>query len=251
MSLYGMMRTSVSGMASQAERLATVADNIANTSTVGYKRTTIEFNTHVLDSDSGVYNSGSVNTTQRAEIGRQGALKSTSSPTDLAINGSGFFIVQNGSEEFFLTRAGSFLVDSAGNLVNSAGNYLMGYDLGASGNAPVANGFGGLSPINVGLQDLIAVGTTEAELLANLPANADIVAAGSLPSDNVATAEYSGKTSLLMYDTLGNEKRLMCIMQRQQTTFGKQRFMTMQFQPAMLFPMQAGHWPRQRLNLTR
>lgn len=206
MSLYGMMRTSVSGMNAQAERLATVSDNIANSGTVGYKRNSIEFSTQVLNSSAGQYNSGSVGTSHRAFISSQGALRATTSSTDLAINGNGFFIVQDGSDDFFLTRAGSFLIDSTGNLVNSAGNTLLGYDLSTTGAPPVANGFGGLSPINVGLQTLTAVPTTAMELLPNLPANAAITTAGTLPSDNVANSAYDGKTSLLLYDNVGNER---------------------------------------------
>lgn len=206
MSLFGVMRTSVSGLAAQAGRLAAVADNVANTGTIGYKRSGVEFHTQVLDVNTGSYNSGSVSTVTRSEIGRQGAIRSSTSPTDLAISGNGFFVVQNGAGDFSLTRAGSFLVDSSGNLVNSAGNILLGYDLSNSTAPPIANGFGGLSPINVGLLELTAEPTTQAQLLPNLPSNAPVVAAGSLPSDNVATSDYAGKTSMLMYDTLGNER---------------------------------------------
>ena len=206
MSLFGMMRTSVSGLAAQAGRLATVADNIANTSTIGYKRSSVEFRTQVLDVSTGAYTSGSVNTTTRTEVSRQGAIRSSTSPTDLAISGNGFFVVQDGSGDHFLTRSGSFIVDSTGNLTNSAGNFLLGYDLTNTTSPPVANGFGGLSPINVGLLQLTANATTEATLLPNLPANAPVITAGSLPSDNVAASDFAGKTSLLMYDTLGNER---------------------------------------------
>ena len=206
MSLFGMMRTSVSGMNAQAGRLSTVADNIANAGTIGYKRNTLQFSTQVLDANTGSYNSGSVETTTRSEIARQGALRATTSSTDLAISGTGFFIVEDPSGTNFLTRAGSFVVDGTGGLINSAGNYLLGYDLSATGGAPVANGFGGLSRVNVGLLELQAEATTEAVLLPNLPANDPIIAAGSLPSDNVATSDFAGKTSLLVYDSLGNER---------------------------------------------
>lgn len=205
MSLYGLMRTSVSGMNAQANRLATVADNIANAGTIGYKRATAEFSTYVLGQNSGEYNSGAVNTVLRSEVSRQGALRSTNSATDLAISGQGFFVVQNASGQNLLTRAGNFQVDSEGNLVNAAGNYLLGYDIQQTGAAPLANGFAGLVPINVGLVELQATATTESEVTANLPANAD-VQTGPLPSSNDPNAEYAGKTSLLVYDSLGNEK---------------------------------------------
>ena len=75
MSLFGMMRTSVSGLAAQAGRLAAVSDNVANTGTIGYKRSSVEFHTQVLDANTGSYHSGSVSTVTRSEIGRQGAIR--------------------------------------------------------------------------------------------------------------------------------------------------------------------------------
>ncbi|MFC5039441.1 flagellar basal body protein, partial [Tianweitania sediminis] len=60
MSLYGMMRTGVSGMSAQANRLSTVADNIANANTTGYKRSKTEFSSLVVPNTPGYYNSGGV-----------------------------------------------------------------------------------------------------------------------------------------------------------------------------------------------
>jgi len=60
MSLYGMMRTGTAGMNSQASRLGTVADNIANANTTGYKKAMTEFSSLVLPATTGAYNSGSV-----------------------------------------------------------------------------------------------------------------------------------------------------------------------------------------------
>lgn len=124
MSLYGMMRTGVSGMNAQANRLSAVADNIANASTVGYKRAETQFSSLVLPSTGGQYNSGSVLTNVRYGISDQGGIRSTSSTTDLAIDGNGYFVVQGADGSTFLTRAGSFVPDKNGNLVNSAGYYL-------------------------------------------------------------------------------------------------------------------------------
>jgi flagellar basal body rod protein FlgG len=63
MSLYGMMRTGVSGMNAQANRLSTVADNIANSGTTGYKRSSTEFASLIIPSTTGNYTSGGVTTT--------------------------------------------------------------------------------------------------------------------------------------------------------------------------------------------
>ena len=188
MSLYGMMRTSVSGMNAQASRLGSVSDNVANSATIGYKQSSVEFRTQVLDVESSRYQSGSVRTDTQYDISRQGPIAGTDSNTDLAIDGDGFFVVQGTSEEYFLTRAGSFIVDNEGNLVNSQGHVLSGYGLNGSTTLPVANGFGGLEPINIGQLELVAQATDEATLVPNLPDAASPIAAGSLPSDNVATS---------------------------------------------------------------
>ena len=127
MSLYGMMRTGVSGMNAQANRLSTVADNIANAGTTGYKRSSTEFSSLIIPNVTGNYTSGGVTTSVRYATSQQGDLKYTTSTTDLAINGDGFFVVQDPSGKPFLTRAGSFVPDGDGRLVNAAGFYLMGY----------------------------------------------------------------------------------------------------------------------------
>lgn len=208
MSLNGMMRTSVSGMTGQASRLSTVADNIANANTNGYKRVANQFYSQVIDSGAGVYESGAVTNNIRNEISRQGPIRGSSSPTDLAIQGEGFFVLQTENGEHLLTRAGAYNVDSEGYLSNSQGRYLMGYDISDSGVVPVANGFGGLSRINVGSQELQAVPTTSGTFVPNLPDSAAIVAGADLPSANAATAAPTSKSSLIVYDNLGNERQV-------------------------------------------
>ncbi len=83
MSLYGMMRTGVSGMAAQSTRLATVADNIANSGTNGYKRASVEFSSLVIPNGTSNYVSGGVATTIRYAISQAGNTQYTTSGTDL------------------------------------------------------------------------------------------------------------------------------------------------------------------------
>ena len=200
-----MMRTGVSGMNAQANRLSTVADNIANSSTNGYKKASTEFSSLILPSVSGQYNSGGVTTTVRYSISDEGPLEFTTSKTDLALKGSGFFIVTDTSGTPFLTRAGSFTKDANGNLVNAAGFTLMGYDYKSGVPAPVVNGFDGLVPVNVAWGSLQATPSTTGVFTANLDASSDIVAPANLPSTNSATAEFTNKSSLVAYDNLGKE----------------------------------------------
>ena len=68
MSIFGSMKTAVSGMNAQANRLSTVSDNIANVNTTGYKSASTAFSSLVLPSTSGNYSSGSVETSIQRSI---------------------------------------------------------------------------------------------------------------------------------------------------------------------------------------
>jgi len=206
MSLYGVLRTGVSGMNAQSNKLGTVAENIQNASTTGYKRASTEFSSLILSSGKGAYNSGAVTTTVRYSIGDQGPITYTTSGSDLAISGNGFFVVSDQTGTPYLTRAGNFVVDGpTGNLVNAAGFQLMGYSL-ANGDPNVAvNSLSGLQPVNINSMAMQARPSTEGVFTGNLPYDADPVAAGSRPP---AGTTYTKKSSLVTYDNVGNEVKL-------------------------------------------
>ena len=208
MSLYGVMYTSVSGMAAQANRLSAVAENVANVNTNGYKRVSAQFASLLLHEFGGNYESGSVLTTVRSDIAGQGNIIGTSSATDLAIGGDGFFVVAAADGSPFLTRAGNFVPNGDGELVNAAGFRLMGYPIGSGGSTATVNGFSGLQTITLSELALRATPTTTGTFSANLPSGADIVAAADLPSTNSATAQYTAHSSLTTYDNLGGEVML-------------------------------------------
>ncbi|RDJ15400.1 flagellar hook protein FlgE [Rhizobium grahamii] len=204
MSIFGSMKTAVSGMNAQANRLSTVADNIANANTTGYKAVSTAFSSLVLPSTSGNYNSGGVQTSVRQSVSEQGDISYTTSSYDLAISGDGFFIVQSPDGVPVLTRAGDFTKDPEGNLVNSAGFKLMGYSYDAGAPAVVVNGFSGLVPINVNQSGLTAIASTTGTFSGNLNSNAN-VATGNLPSSNTAPITADTKQmSMVGYDKLGN-----------------------------------------------
>jgi flagellar hook protein FlgE len=192
-------------MAAQANRLGAVSDNIANSSTTGYKRASMEFASLVLDSGGSEYVSGSVESYTRYAISEQGAFNFTTSASDLAVKGQGFFIVSSDNGQTFLTRAGSFIPNGQGELVNAAGYKLMGYSLANGAPSIVANGTAGLEVVNISSVALQATPSTQAAFQVNLPYNSTPVAAVNLPSANAASAQYTGKTSLTAYDNLGNK----------------------------------------------
>ena len=191
MSLYGLLSTSASGMSAQTSLLSTVSDNISNSGTNGYKNVTSDFSTLVLNSGSSAYQSGGVQAHTVLNLDGQGTITSTSANTNLAIQGTGFFIVQGPNGQPVLTRDGSFTKNSSGELVNSSGYALMGLTPGA---VPVSNGLSGLSTINIGTLSLKATPTDSGKLYVNLPSSASV--------------STSYQTSMVAYDNLGNQVTL-------------------------------------------
>lgn len=202
------MRTSVSGMSAQADRLSTIGDNVANVSTTGYKRVSTEFSTLILQAVGTNYESGSVETNVRRAVSSQGTFNYSSAVTDLAINGQGFFVVEGPGSEILLTRAGAFTPNGAGELVNSAGAKLMGYNLENWSGGVVVNGPAGLEPVRLSQLSLTAIPSNAGSLLANLPADAPVIPAANVPSTNAGSADYSARTSLVSHDALGREVTL-------------------------------------------
>jgi flagellar hook protein FlgE len=208
MSLYGVMRTGTSGMNAQATRLSTVADNVANVNTCGYKAASCEFSSLILSTWDSEYESGSVLSSVRHNISAQGSLANTSSFSDLAVSGDGFFIVSNPAGNPYLTRAGSFIINGDGTLLNSGGFTLLGYKLDPDQPDVTVNGYDNLTPVNVSTSSMLSSPTTSGTFKANLPSEADIVDAGELPSLNLAGSTYTAKSSLLAYDNLGATAKL-------------------------------------------
>jgi flagellar hook protein FlgE len=204
MSLTGSMNTAVSGLQAQASKLSTVGDNVANSDTTGYKRVETAFSSLVVGSaGSGSYNSGGVQTTTTQTISQAGSYSSTTSSTDLAVNGDGYFVVQNDAGDIFLTRAGDFKEDENGYLVNSAGYTLLGYSYDNGEPASVINGFDGLEPVKVSQSTGLATASSSGTLSATLNSSSAIHT-GDAPSDNLATSTYTNKSSMVAYDSFGN-----------------------------------------------
>jgi flagellar hook protein FlgE len=208
MSIFGIMRTGVSGMAAQASKLATVSDNIANVNTVGYKRASSEFSSLISEGNHSEYSSGGVESSTRYAITDEGVIMGSTSRTDLAISGDGFFIVSDAGGTPYMTRAGAFVPNGQKDLVNSAGFYLMGYPLTNGQANVVANSLDGLQRVNLANVAYEAAPTTEGTLKGVLDSNSAIIPAADLPSGNLATSTYSSKSSIVTYDTLGNKKFL-------------------------------------------
>ncbi|WP_348641796.1 flagellar hook protein FlgE [Aestuariivirga litoralis] len=202
------MRTSASGMAAQASRISAVSDNVANSNTVGYKEVNTQFSSMVIDNALSSYNSGSVAVETRRMVDGQGTLVGTNSSTDLAIQGNGFFLVQDSAGNNVITRAGNFVPNSNNELVNAAGYKLMGYPILNGDPSIVVNGYTGLVPITTSSSQLSAEPSTTGIFQANMPYDATAVAAANLPSTNTASSTYTNKSSLVVYGNQGQQVTL-------------------------------------------
>lgn len=176
MSISSALQIGVSGLQANSKAVGGISENIANANTVGYKR---GFSHFVTTAASGGAAEGvlSVSAVEGMDITHAGGLIPTDSSTDLAISGAGFFAVSLRPDEtvqtnYMLTRAGSFLPDKDGNLVNAAGYYLAGYRYDLDGTLPdVDRGtFGDMETVNIGNITLSAAATTEISTVGNLPA---------------------------------------------------------------------------------
>jgi flagellar hook protein FlgE len=195
-----MMGTAVSGMLGDTNWLSSISQNVSNANTTGYKNAETEFST-LVDQAGGASDSlAGVKASLRSLNSLQGSVVGTSTTTDLAIQGEGFFVVTDASGAYYLTRNGSFVPDASGNLVNSAGYYLMGNTAGSGQADAVPN-----QKVNVTASGDLPTATTAGTLSVNLPSTAAVVAAANLPSvyPNVATVAYTGETSVVAYDNLG------------------------------------------------
>lgn len=176
MSLYSALYAGVSGLGAQANAMAGVADNISNINTVGYKNADTEFRTLVSDGRGGSsYSAGGVAAVTRSLVTKQGVPLPSSSPTDVAIDGSGFFVTRDGTgagANIAYTRAGSFTPDENGFLVNSGGYYLQGWPLDAQGGFTNSGSLNSLMPVGVSHLSGTAAPTSKLQIRANLDSTA-------------------------------------------------------------------------------
>jgi flagellar hook protein FlgE len=213
LSLYSAFYAGVSGLNAQSNAMATVADNITNVNTVGYKAVDSQFVTLVTDGRTDqTYTSGGVQLAPRSLISKQGLLQASSGSNDLGIQGNGFFVTKTDSptgNSIAFTRAGSFAPDDQGYLKNSAGFYLQGWKLDANG--AYANNGTTSNLQSVRLSDLsgTAAPTTKIELRANVQSTTPLYAGTYASGDMAAgTATPAFSRSLQVYDGQGNAHNL-------------------------------------------
>ncbi len=204
------------GISSHGTAIAVVGDNISNASTLGFKASRAEFEDLIAGGQTAGKTVGSGSSIAAVtQIFEQGSLEFTSRPLDLAIDGNGFFVVEDQGSRFY-TRAGNFKVDNEGYMVNQNGLRVMGFPAGGSG---------ALEELNVNTISQDSVDTTEVVVSGNVDATSTAITGGtttSIPgtdadivggagsgvtySDLNAAAAFS--TVVEVFDTLGAQHTL-------------------------------------------
>lgn len=175
MGLSAAINSAVSALSAQANALATVSNNLANSSTVGYKAAGTSFASLVAGNVGAASSAGGVSASQQPAVTLQGLLTTSTVGTNIAISGDGMFAVSAGSDsdELLFTRNGEFTTDSDGYLVSN-GYYLQGWSTNADGTVVGTGTSGALTAIDTDSISSVASATTTASLIANLPAEAAV-----------------------------------------------------------------------------
>ncbi|WP_028579363.1 flagellar hook protein FlgE [Desulfogranum japonicum] len=207
MGIQSAMFSGVSGLNTNSQAMSVIGNNLANTNTLGFKGARSVFSDLL---SSSIFGSGGISQVGRGvglsivdNIFSQGTFETTSSDTDVAIEGEGFFIVSElGNDTMFYTRAGAFRFNDEGYLVNPEGFIVQGKAFDVNGNL-LPNDPGNIQVKNVGLIE--ANPTTELTFTTNLDAASDELggAAADIDPDDVATYNYTASSTI--YDSLGED----------------------------------------------
>lgn len=221
MSLFSTLNTATSGLGVSGTYLSVIGDNIANINTTAYKAGRASFADFMPQDVMGLAGPSSVGmgaaTHTISSMFGQGAIQGSDNALDMAISGSGFFVVGDGTADYY-TRSGEFYMDDAGNVVTAGGLNLQGYNadngtLGAT-----------VGDLNIDAGPISPSGTTEVNISAVLSTEADDTdtpfADGTYDlqsgTDDLATiadeAHYAN--SMTVYDSLGAAHEVTVVWER-------------------------------------
>ncbi|GMV50179.1 flagellar hook protein FlgE [Nitrospirales bacterium NOB] len=204
MGILTSMFTAVTGLSSYGNAMGVIGNNIANVGTAGFKSSRATFSELISSSLAGGSGNDQIglgvymNDVQKNFS--QGSMTTTGNTFDLAIDGSGFYLLRNSAGANFYARAGQFTVDSLGQVVDSSGALLQGYQADTNGN--ITSTIGG---ITLSSSAVSPQATSSGEILGNLNANATAPSAAFSESD---ATTYNFATSMTFYDSLGNGHQL-------------------------------------------
>ncbi|WP_439545761.1 flagellar hook protein FlgE [Sandarakinorhabdus sp.] len=207
--------TALTGLSGAQTDMSTIANNIANVGTTGFKRSRVAFGdifaVSPLSNPNRVVGSGTTVRAITQQFG-QGATETSTSALDLTIAGQGFFVVKSGpgGTQTHFTRNGAFGVNADRNIVDAQGRQLQLFTTTENG-AVLNTGLDATVNAILPLASGVPVPTTAINISTNLPADAPIIANSPIYTplnpyvfdrDNAAT--FNASTSTTVFDNLGN-----------------------------------------------
>ena len=219
MGIQSAMFSGVSGLNTNSQAMSVIGNNLANTNTLGFKGGRTVFSDLL---SSNVFGSGGMSQVGRGvglstvdNIFSQGTFETTSSDTDVAIEGSGFFVLKEaGNDTTFYSRAGAFRFDEDGYLVNPEGFRVQGKQFDPlNNNALLPGDPANIQVANVGLIDANA--TSELTFTSNLDAS-ELAIAGAI--NPLVRATYNYSASSQVFDSLGEPHLISVYWQRADAT---------------------------------
>ncbi len=209
MGISSAMYSGVSGLNTNSQAMSVIGNNLANTNTIGFKGSRTVFADLLSGSING---SGGQSQVGRGvgmskvdQVFSQGTFETTESNLDVAIEGSGFFILKEaGDATAYYTRAGSFRFNEDGYLVNPEGLMVQGKAYDSNGTLKT----GDAGSIKVASSGLVAGNVTSTlELTTNLDSTEPIIdlsVATGTPFSPIDSTTYNYSSSVQVFDTLGN-----------------------------------------------
>ncbi|MEZ5739193.1 MAG: flagellar hook protein FlgE [Burkholderiaceae bacterium] len=198
----------LSGLNAASKNLDVIGHNVANANTVGAKTTRAEFADMYANAAGGALFSGlGVQVKAITQQFSQGDLTGSSNPLDLAVNGSGFFRLEESSGSISYTRNGQFKLDSNGNVVSAGGMGLTGFP--ADINGQVRQGVA--VPLKIDRADLSPKMTTEMSTVLNLDSREEVPTTAFDPAD---ATSFNSATSLKVFDAQGRDTTVAMYFQK-------------------------------------
>jgi flagellar hook protein FlgE len=196
----------LSGLNAAAKNLDVIGNNVSNASTVGFKQSQAQFADVYANSLTGAGGSQVGIGTKVAQVAQQftqGNITATNNPLDIAINGGGFFRMDNNGEVTY-QRNGQFQLDKLGFIVNPTGGKLTGYTASASGVLST----GAPAPLSINTADLVPQITTGVNAVLNLDSGSTPIDGTITPFDLNDPTTFHNSTAVSVYDSLGNSQTL-------------------------------------------
>lgn len=191
------LNIALSGLNASSKELNTISNNIANVSTTGFKESRTEFASVYTGGQSGGVEVKAI--TQNFDS--YGSIESTGRALDMALSGSGFFMMVDSKGQESFTRNGAFSMNSNGYIVSGNNSKLQGYTVDANNNLMQ----GTVSDIKVTTESQAAKATDSLEFVANVDARAEVIDTTANPFSADDKSTYTSSYTTPVYDSLGNQ----------------------------------------------